>query len=157
MNPRLRNAITVIALLGFLGLIPVSVAQHGMAPNGYYPRDYNGDIFSGTVTHTGNDTVTLTFAKGTKEETFEGHLQNGCAVPRADGRNQLMTASQIPLNSKITAFYVVHKVKTNEEKRSENEIIAISFDEYQGRKIPDSAKKAYSCVGSAFTLFRAFH
>ncbi len=157
MNSHMRGAITIIAVLGFIWVIPIALAQHGVAPNGYYPRDYNGDIFSGTVTHTGDDTVILTFTNGTKEETFEGHLQNGCAVPRADGSNRPMTARDIPLNSKIRAFYVVHKVKTNGEKHSENEIIAISFDEYQGHKIPDGSKKAYSCIGSAFTLFRAFH
>jgi hypothetical protein len=151
-----RNAITTIALLGFIWLIPVAFAQHGVAPNGYYPRNFNGDIFSGTVTKTGEDTVTLTFTKDGKEETFEGHLQDGCAVPRVDGSNRPMTAKEIPLNSKVTAFYIVHKVKRNGEKHREYEIIAISFDEYQGHKIPDDSKKAYSCIGSAFTLFKAF-
>lgn len=151
---KMRPVIIIGSLVFFAA---VSCAQHGLAPNSYYPPGYRGDIFSGTVTHTESDLITLTFTKGTKTQNFQGRFKVGCDVPRTNGSKKPVTASEIPLNSKITAFYQERTIKADGSKRKENEIIAISFDELDGRKVPDDAKAIYYCLGGpTHMVFRAF-
>ena len=55
-------------------------AQKGTAENGYYPPGYNGgDTWTGEVTSVDEDkqTITLTYKKKDKEESFTGVLIKG--------------------------------------------------------------------------------
>jgi len=69
-----RELVTLLATITFLPII-VS-AQYGTAPNNYYPHNYGGSIFTGVVTETGDNQITLTFTKGSKTDTFTGLFEN---------------------------------------------------------------------------------
>jgi len=129
-------------------------AQYGTAPSNYYPDKYNGSTFTGIVTAADNDLLTLTYTKGNKTETFTGRLEAGCSVPRADGSNQRMNATDIPQGTSLQAFFNTVAKKVDQKKVKENVILAIAFDIVNGQKISDDKKLIYLCTNERHVRFR---
>jgi hypothetical protein len=131
----------------FLSVFSVSsFAQYGTAPQGGdFPASYNGDTFTGTVTATEGDQITMTYIKGSKTDTFIGKLGTGCAVPTTDSSNHKMTATDIPKDTVMTAYFSRTTKKVDGQKTKENDIIAISFKVWRGQTIPDEKKKVWPC------------
>jgi hypothetical protein len=131
----------------FLSVLSISsFAQYGTAPQGGdFPASYNGDTFTGTVTASEGDQITLTYTKGSKTDTFIGKIDGGCAVPTNDGSNHKMTATDIPKDTVMTAYFSHVTKKVDGQKTKENDIIAISFKVWKGQTIPDEKKKVWPC------------
>jgi hypothetical protein len=97
--------------LGFLSLVcllslPLR-AQYGSAPNGYYPPNYSGSIFTGSLESAASDTqeMTLVYTKGNKTERFAGRLESACGWKDKNGTAHSFKASDIPKSTILTAFY----------------------------------------------------
>jgi hypothetical protein len=99
-------------------LLPRSLAQHGSAPNDYYPPGYSGDTWSGEVTSTNDDTreITLTYTKGSKTETFTGVLLEGYKVKLKDGTPLELKPSEISKGTHWMVFYM-QKTRKNGDKK----------------------------------------
>jgi hypothetical protein len=69
----LKSAGMIVAV--FILTFPLH-AQRGKAPNGYYPSDFNGVMFTGRLESADADTqeLTLAYTKGSKTERFVGRL-----------------------------------------------------------------------------------
>jgi hypothetical protein len=121
-------------------------AQHGSAPNGYYPPNYGGDTFTGTVAATDDaaQTVTLGYSKGKKTEDFMGRFDHPCSIPTKDGNP--MKPSDIPVGTDLTAYYNHKTTKVGDQKQNENVIIALTFNSFQGKPIPEGSRKLYYCT-----------
>src|SRR5579864_6493649 len=104
----------------------ISFAQYGNAPNNYYPDNYMGATFTGTVTDVKAGEITLAYTKKDKTQTFSGHLEADCNAPTANGKG--MVASDLLLGTVITVFFNSESRKINGEKQKENVIIAVSFE-----------------------------
>ena len=145
----------VAAFLTIVSFLPISVsAQYGTAPNNYYPENYNGSIFSGVVTDTADNQVTLTFTKGGKTDSFTGVFETGCSVPATDGRR--MVPTDIPKGTVMTAFFNATTKKVDGKKTKENLIIAIAFEVWQGQRAAEDKKMIYSCTDQRHLKFRAY-
>jgi hypothetical protein len=146
---------TITWLLSASFLPAAALAQHGSAPNNYYPDKYNGATFTGTVTEVKDDQITLTYTKKDKTDSFTGHLESNCLVPSVNGKG--MAATDLPLGTVITAFYNVETKKVNGQKQRDNVILAVSFVVWQGQKIADDKKKIYLCTNDNHVQFRAWN
>ena len=149
----MRDALAVV--LGLAFLVPAALAQYGNAPNNYYPANYGGATFTGTVSANRDDQVTLTFEAKGKVETFVGRLERSCAVPSKSGRG--MTAADFPLGTEVTAFFNKETKKKNDgEKAKENVIIAVTFDSWNGQKVTEDKKKIFWCTDNQHLQFKAW-
>lgn len=106
---------------------PRSLAQHGTAPNDYYPSSYSGDTWSGEVTSTNDETreITLTYTKGSKTETFTGVLQEGYKVKLKDGTPHELKPSEISKGTHLMVFYTQRTRKDGEKKIKYYEIFRL--------------------------------
>ena len=102
-------------LLIFAGVLQ---AQHGTAPDGYYPLGYSGDKWTGAVTSVNDDTreITLTYTKGDKTETFTGVLKTGIKVKRRDGTETEWKPSDIPIGTRIAVYYMAQTKRVEGQK-----------------------------------------
>jgi hypothetical protein len=118
----------VIATMIFLFAAEHTFAQHGVAPDAYYPYNYNGDIFTGKVSSAEEDkqSITLVYESRKKTENFTGSLQKPCTVPSRNG--QQMRVSDIPLGTEATVFYTLSTREVGGQKLARNSIFAITFD-----------------------------
>jgi len=116
-----------LASFFFLILLPGLLAQHGTAPNDYYPPGYNGDTWSGEVTSTNDDTreITLTYTKGSKTETFSGVLQEGYKVKLKDGTLHELKPSEISKGTQLMIFYMQKTRKDGDKKIKYYEIFRL--------------------------------
>jgi hypothetical protein len=124
-----------------------ATAQHGTAPNGYYPQNYGGDTFTGVVTSADDATqsITLEYTKGSKSETFTGRLDQSCSIPTKDGNP--MKASDIAPGTDLTVYYNRKTTKVGDQRQSENVIIAVAFNSFNGKPISEASRKVYPCTG----------
>ena len=101
-----------------LALASPGFAQHGEAPNGYYPPGYGGDTWTGEVTATNDATreITLMYTKGSKTETFTGVLREGYKVKLKDGTPHDLKPSEIAPGTRIKVFYS-QKTKKDADKK----------------------------------------
>jgi hypothetical protein len=149
------RALRVAAFLTIVTLLPINMsAQYGTAPNNYYPENYNGSIFTGVVTDTADNHVTLKFTNGNKTDSFTGVFQTGCSVPARDGHR--MMPADIPKGTVMTAFFNATTKKVDGKKIKENLIIAIAFEVWQGQRAADDKKMIYSCTDQRHLKFRAY-
>jgi hypothetical protein len=113
-------------------------AQHGTAPNGYYPQNFSGSIFTGSLESATADTqeITLAYSKGNKSERFVGRLESACGWKGKDGAAHSFKADEIPKGTVLTALYINTTKKTGGQKINENSIFAISYVEFDGKRIP---------------------
>lgn len=145
----------VPAFLTIVSFLPISMsAQYGTAPNNYYPENYNGSIFTGVVTDTADNQVTLTFTKGGKTDSFTGVFETGCSVPARDGRR--MVPTDIPKGTVMTSFFNATTKKVEGKKIKENLIIAIAFEVWQGQRAAEDKKMIYWCTDQRHLKFRAY-
>jgi hypothetical protein len=149
------SMVRIFALIVFSSIpCTTASAQYGSAPNNYYPDNYSGSTFTGEVTATSGDQITLIYKKKDKTDTFIGRFETNCSVPSKD--HHAMVASDIPAGTVLTAFYDRESKKVNGQKEKENVIIAIAFDVWQGQKVNDDKKLIYSCSKSTHMKFRAW-
>ena len=129
-------------------------AQHATAPNGYYPRYYNGDTFRGKVVAVEHDpaALTLAFENRKKSEQMTMIFDQRCSVPTKNG--QPFTESDVPLGTDLTAYYLERKDKSTGQKA--NILIAISFNNFRGIEIPEKECRVYMCAPGEW-VFRAYH
>jgi hypothetical protein len=59
----------------------LAFAQYETAPSNYYPSNFNGNTFTGTVTDTGEKQITLTYTRGSKMDMFTSSFESACSVP----------------------------------------------------------------------------
>ena len=122
----------------------VAFGQYGIAPNGYYPPNYDGNIFTGRVTAVDevSEEITISFENGKSTETFVAHLQQACAVPSKDGKP--MTALDVPIGTDVTAYFQTVRKEGNSSKK-ENSILAVMFHSWNGHPVRQQSKKMYLC------------
>ena len=113
-----------VITLGLLMLTGVAAAQHGSAPDGYYPINYAGDTWSGTVTAVDLNTreITLSYQDKGKEENFVGTLQKGYRRKDKSGKFFEVPMTSIPVGSYMIAYYMAKTRKENGEKTKYLEI-----------------------------------
>jgi len=133
-------------------------AQHGTAPNGYYPSTYHGSIFTGSLESVSPNPqeITLAYTKGSKSDRFAGRLESMCGWQDRDGTTHSFKASDIPRGTILTAFYIPTKKETGGEKKTENSVFAISYVEVNGKKISEDKRVIIPCSEQKFTFFRVF-
>ena len=144
---------------GFAILVCAAKAQYGRAPSGYYPLGYSGDIFTGTVIQTTDDTITLSYEHGDKTETFEGYATGPCHVPAKNQETSQMPLTKVPIGSRIEIFYEEKTVKTGGTKQKQNQIIGITFlkTKVRGEWLEMKSRVIFYCAQAGNILpFNAF-
>jgi hypothetical protein len=133
-------------------------AQYGTASNGYYPANYNGSIFTGSVESVVADTqeITLVYTKGSKSERFVGRFESACSWKEKDGSLHSVRASDIPKGTVLTALYSKVTKKSGGHKTDEFSIFAISFVEFSGKRIPDDRRLLIYCSDQKYGNFKVF-
>jgi hypothetical protein len=124
---------------------PVAFGQYGTAPNGYYPPNFDGNIFSGRVTaiDDASGQITISFENDSKSVTFVGRLQAPCAVPSKDGKQ--MAAMDLPIGTNVTVFFQTNVRKDGNAVVKENSIIGLMFHSWDGHPVRQTSKKMYLC------------
>jgi len=104
-------------------------AQHGSAPNGYYPPGYTGDTWTGVVSATDDATreITLTYTKGDKTETFTGVLQPGYKVKLKDGSTAELKPSDFRTGTRLIVYYMQKTRKDGDKKVKYYEIFQFQY------------------------------
>jgi hypothetical protein len=144
----------ILALLS--GAAVVACAQHGTAPNGYYPHSYFGATFTGEVIDGPLDVLTLRYKKGSQEEMFTGKFEVPCPAPTKDGKMGAMSPADVPLGSLVTVFYYGKTAHANGKSAVENVIIGISFDAVAGKAIPSEKRSRFICTNQTMNVYKAF-
>jgi hypothetical protein len=104
-------------------------AQHGTAPNGYFPMGYAGDTWTGEVSGTNDASreITLVYNGSKKIETFVGVVQQGYKVKLKDGSESELKVSMIPTGTPLRIFYMARDRKVDGKKEKFYEIFRIDF------------------------------
>ena len=134
----------------------MAAAQYGTAPNGYYPAGYGGSTYTGKAQGTGPTSITLTYAHGNKTDTFEGYASAPCSMPVSKTSTAPMPLSEVPTTAVVTVFYQSETVKVDGQKHKRNEIIAISFQQLNGKTIASEHRAIFYCTPSPVLAFKAF-
>jgi hypothetical protein len=118
----------VVTCLGILLTGGALFAQHGTAPNGYYPAGYSGNTWTGVVSNVNEATgeFTLAYTKGNKTETFVGVPEEGYEVAPKDGPERPLKLSDIHVGRTMTVFYNALTNKVDGKKVTVNSVINIS-------------------------------
>ena len=118
--------VAVILLLSFQGVL---LGQYGTAENGYYPKGYIGDTFTGEVVSTDDQarevTLTHTNPKSGKTETFSGVLEEGYTVKLKDGTLHELMPSKIRPGAHLKVYYTATGKKVAGKKTTVNTIFLI--------------------------------
>jgi hypothetical protein len=155
MRSPMQKRYPLILLLSFL-CAPPSHSQKGTAPNGYYPPGYSGSTFTGAVESTEAGQLTLVYASDRKQERFVGRLEAPCIWTDKAGVAHTVEVASIPTGIVLTAFYNSITVKSGNQKNKENLILAVSYAEQNGRKIPDDKRVIVGCSQQRYLQFKAF-
>jgi len=161
-NAGLHNKTKLARFCGILCLFwllaPQIGAQRGTAPNGYYPPNYSGAIFTGTLESATPDTrqVTLLYVKRADTQRFLGRVESACGWKDKDGTAHTFEISDVPKGTVLTAFYESVTNKSGTQPAKENVIFAISYVELNGKKIPDEKRIIIHCSSGQFVRFKAF-
>ncbi len=120
-----RMLFATAALLIFTSVLR---AQHGTAPNGYYPMNYHGDTWTGAVTSVNDQTreITLAYTKGDKTEAFTGVLKAGLKAKRTDGSEVELKPSDFPIGTRLVVYYTPQTKKVEGQKVTTYEIFAFT-------------------------------
>lgn len=118
---------TLVAFVGFLLVAGTASAQHGTAPNGYYPAGYHGDTWTGVVSSVNESEgeFTLTYTKGNKTETFVGVPEDGYLVAPKNGPVRPLKLSDLPMGKTITVFFIPGTKKVGGKKVTFNSVFNI--------------------------------
>jgi hypothetical protein len=123
----MRHTLFAACLLLMAGILH---AQHGTAPNGYFPMGYAGDTWTGDVSavNDANREITLVYNNSKKTETFVGVLQQGYKVKlEKDGSLAELKVSTIPIGTRLRVYYVAKDRKVNGQKEKFYEIFRMDF------------------------------
>jgi hypothetical protein len=145
LGPALLLLVRVLILAIFMS--STLTAQKGSAPPGFYPGNYNGDTFTGTVIQTGSDFLTLKYQTGAKEEVFSGTIEKACmAQTKHDPRTiKELHLTAIPKGSVLTVFYNTARSKNANGSKNEKIILALRFDEVNGEKLTNPNRPVIMC------------
>lgn len=127
--------IILVACVPVLSIVAVSVqAQHGEAEPGYYPNAYVGDTWQGNVTAVDDPakTITLTYTKGSKSQTFLIRLAPGLAVTYSDGTSKELKPSDIPIGAIAYAYYTNYSEKVDGVKTDVHEAFLLRVKTVDG-------------------------
>lgn len=146
------------AISAVLILASATWAQRGVAPNGYYPSAYRGDMFTGRTiaVDSETDTLTLKYEQGSKSEEFQVMLEGGCLVPSKTG--EPMHARNIPVGTVLTVLYMPKFLKqAGGEKRKVYVAIGIEFVEWNGSAVALEKRHVFRCAaGKGWNDYRSF-
>jgi hypothetical protein len=153
-----KNCWFAAVLAGALVTILCGQPQKKNAPSGYYPFNYTGMTFTGRVESIDTDRqeLTLLYTKRTKEERFVGRLEAPCSYKNRNGATISFGVSRIPKGVFLTAFYISKTVEVAGEQKAENRIFAVSYDELEGKEIPDDHRITVYCSPPQPLKFMAF-
>jgi hypothetical protein len=139
----MKRRSSVLILL--LGIGTVAYAQHGHAPNGYYPLCYAGDMWTGVLSAVDDQKseITLTYVdpKHNKAETFTGVIEDGYTVSRRGGPPHALKPSELSLGTRLTVYYCSERKKVAGTKTTINKVFRID-------NVPNLRKE--------YLVFRAF-
>jgi hypothetical protein len=125
-----REAVMKNGLLAgaFLFLAGVAQAQHGTAPGGYYPLNYHGDTWTGTVTAVSDQTreIVLSYSDKDKTEVFTGLLQAGYKIKLKNGSMKELKPSDIPIGAQLFVYYTVDVKKVDGKRVKTYEIFKLT-------------------------------
>jgi hypothetical protein len=109
-------------------------AQHGQAEPGYYPKAYVGDTWQGNVSAVDDQakTITLTYTKGSKTQTFMIRLAPGLAVSYSDGTSKELKPSDIPIGAMAYAYYTIYSEKIDGKKADVHEAFMLRVKTVDG-------------------------
>jgi hypothetical protein len=126
-------AVATLFFLQILLVLPVQ-AQHGQAEAGYYPGAYLGDTWQGNVTAVNDDThtITLTYTKGSKTQTFDIRFAQGLAVNYSDGTSKAIKPSDIPIGAAAIAYYTPFSEKIDGKKTDVHEAFLVRVKTVDG-------------------------
>jgi len=107
------------------------MAQYGTAENGYYPDQYAGTCFTGTVTSTNDETreITLSYTnpKNGKTQTFIGVLEEGYSLAlKKDGSIYELKPSRIRPGTRLKVYYLPSTSVQGGIKRTVNTVFLIA-------------------------------
>lgn len=123
----MRRTLSILSLL--IGISPVAYAQHGRAPNDYYPVCFVGDMWTGVLSGVDDEKseITLTYAdpKRNKVETFTGVIEDGNTVSRQGGPPHALKPSELPLGTRLTVYYCFERKKVAGTKTTINKVFRI--------------------------------
>ena len=130
--------------------------QKGIAPDGYYPPSYNGSTFTGAVESTDAGQLTLLYGSDRKQERFVGRLEAPCVWTDKGGTDHTVEVAAIPMGVVLTAFYNSVTTKSGNQRIKQNQIVAISYAEQNGKKIPEQRRVIVGCSQQRYLQFKAF-
>jgi hypothetical protein len=141
-----KAKIVLLTVVGCLLANSELNAQKGTAPDGYYPSNYSGSTFTGSLQPASKDTpgFTLIYTRGGKSETFYAQLESKCKLTNKAGVTQSFGMEAFSEGAVLTVYYTTSKNKNTHEKQ--NVAIAISFAEKKGNKIPDDMRIIIMCT-----------
>jgi hypothetical protein len=154
-----RYARWILVLCFFAFQAQKSPSQAGTAPSGYYPADFSGDAFTGTVTQTTDDTITAVYTHGDKSETFEAYSNGPCALPASKSGASLMPLTKVPIGSQIEILYEAKTVKIGGVKQKQNQMIGFVFlkTKVNGEWVAMKSRVTFYCAqAGSFLTFKAF-
>jgi hypothetical protein len=127
-------SVTFLALVGAVLLTTAASAQHGEAEPGYYPQAYVGDTWQGNVTAVDDQarTITLTYTKGSKSQTFTVRFAPGLAVSYSDGTSKELKPSDIPIGAMADAYYTNYSEKVGGKKTDVHEAFLVRVKTIDG-------------------------
>lgn len=129
------SSIILVAFVITLVIFAASVrAQHGEAEPGYYPAAYVGDTWQGNVTAVDDEakTITLTYTKGSKSQTFLIRFTPGLAVTYSDGTSKELKPSDIPIGAMAYAYYTNYSEKVDGKKTDVHEAFMLRIKAVDG-------------------------
>lgn len=117
----------ILLLLLLIAPLSLAVAQHGTAPDGFYPPGYFGDTWTGEVISADDNTreIILRYAKKDKTETFVATFPEGFTVTMRQNPQYKLKPSDIPLGTRVMVFYLPKTKKMNGTKVKFNEVFNI--------------------------------
>lgn len=80
-------------------------------------------------------------------------MESSCSWKEKGGPVHTFSASDIPKGTILTAFYSTFTTNSGQQKAKENLIFAISYVEFNGKKIADDKRVVISCSKQTFTKF----
>ena len=146
MHTQSRFVVSVL----WLCLTPVSVvAQANKTATASTPHP--APQISGRLIGTsGSSQLILEYKASTGIGTFIGNVQSACTIPAPSNSAAAasLQLSQIRKGSRLTLFYVRHRLKSRIDKRTENVILAIRFDQ-PARTVGIAKGQIISCYKAA--------
>ena len=148
--------LALVTLFLFSSVLPV-IGQKGTAHGGYFPTNYGGSTFTGSLSSVTDTTLALTYVHGSKSETFEGEVSSPCFLPISKTETRQMPLTELPRDVEITAYYQTKTTKVDGKKTTVNNVIGISFEKINGKEGPEGKQWIFMCVPKGTPLsFRYF-